>query len=120
MSVLFRADDRGEFFTREQCHILEIMNTPERDNLSIAQARVEPGVTTELHGLDVVEAYYILEGLGRVNINGMEHLVAAGDVVLIPAGQAQQITNTGISDLRFLCICTPRFHPESYTAMAPE
>ena len=33
---------------------------------------------------------------------------------MIPAGTAQQITNTGPEDLVFLCVCTPRFTPNCY------
>ena len=40
--------------------------------------------------------------------------VDALDVVTIPAGQAQKITNTGTKSLVFLCICTPRFKQENY------
>ncbi|MFL2546617.1 MAG: cupin domain-containing protein [Candidatus Rariloculaceae bacterium] len=40
--------------------------------------------------------------------------VRAGDVVLIPAGLPQCITNTGRDDLVFLALCTPRFRPENY------
>jgi mannose-6-phosphate isomerase-like protein (cupin superfamily) len=36
------------------------------------------------------------------------------DVVYIPAGASQRITNTGIADLTFLCVCTPRFKPAVY------
>ena len=37
----------------------------------------------------------------------------------IPAGTAQQITNTGVVDLVFLCICRQRFKPTDYHP-APE
>lgn len=120
MPSIFTTDITQEFYTRERCHIVEILNLQACNNLSIAQARVEPGVTTELHRLDVGEAYYILEGQGRIFFNDMDQIVKTGDVVFFPAGTPQQITNTGASDLRFLCICTPRFTPESYKAITPE
>ena len=40
--------------------------------------------------------------------------VGHGDVVNIPAGVQQQITNVGAEDLVFLCVCTPRFWAGSY------
>jgi mannose-6-phosphate isomerase-like protein (cupin superfamily) len=40
--------------------------------------------------------------------------VQAGDVVMIPAGMAQRITNTGDDDLVFYCLCTPHFHTRCY------
>jgi mannose-6-phosphate isomerase-like protein (cupin superfamily) len=43
--------------------------------------------------------------------------VHPGDVVVIPAGTQQQITNEGTSDLVFYCVCSPRFTPGSYTSL---
>jgi len=40
--------------------------------------------------------------------------VASGDVVHIPAGWRQRIRNTGVTDLVFLAICTPRFVQSAY------
>jgi mannose-6-phosphate isomerase-like protein (cupin superfamily) len=39
------------------------------------------------------------------------------DVVSIPAGVRQRISNTGIDDLVFLAICTPRFVKENYVEL---
>ena len=38
--------------------------------------------------------------------------IAAGDVVVIPAGVSQSIRNPGPRDLVFHCVCTPRFTPD--------
>ena len=40
--------------------------------------------------------------------------VGPGDVVCIPTGASQRITNTGSDELMFDCICLPRFTPECY------
>jgi mannose-6-phosphate isomerase-like protein (cupin superfamily) len=113
---IVRPDRASEFMTPERCSILEIWNNPEDTAASIALARVGPGVTTQLHRLNgVTERYLIVEGAGTVKVEDRlrEH-VAPGDVVVIPAGMLQQITNTGPGDLIFYCICTPRFSPECY------
>lgn len=61
----------------------------------------------------------ILSGTGRVEIDDMPPFeVGPSTVVHIPAGAPQRITNTGSVDLIFLCICTPRFTPESYRNLA--
>ena len=44
-------------------------------------------------------------------------LVGPGDVVVIPAGVPQQITNVGDADLVFYCVCTPRFRPDGYESL---
>lgn len=108
-------DLQREYFTPEGCHILESWNDASDDAVSIARARVEPGVTTQLHRLrGVVERYLIIEGEGRAAVGGVETEVRPGDVVVIPAGESQQIANTGARDLVFYCICSPRFTQDCY------
>ncbi len=105
-----------EFYTDERCYITELHNTDADEDCSIARARVEPGATTRLHRLEgTIERYVILEGTAEVVV-GDAAPVEAGvlDVVNIPAGVEQSITNTGESDLVFLCICTPRFRQQNY------
>ena len=108
----------AEFFTDERCHVLELSNFADDPDCSIAQARVEPGVTTRLHRLaGVAERYVILEGRGRIEIGGLPPQdVGPGDVAIIPPGTTQRIANVGAGDLVFLAICTPRFRPETYAA----
>lgn len=104
-----------EFFTGERCHITELHNATESPETSLAVARVEPGVTTQLHALiGITERYIVRRGEGLVEIDGVTQKLQVGDSVIIPAGVAQRITNTGAHDLEFYCLCTPRFVPESY------
>ena len=42
---------KKEFYTSEKCYITELSNTPDDPDVSIARARVEPGVTTRWHRL---------------------------------------------------------------------
>ncbi len=113
---IFRPDAADEIYTEERCHILELSNSAADDGLSIARARVEPNVTTALHRLaGTIERYVILQGQGLVEVGGgAPERVAAGNVVVIPAGASQRITNTGNVDLVFLALCTPRFRPQNY------
>ena len=99
---------------------MEMWNRPEDGEVSIARARVSPGVTTVRHRLkDTVERYVILEGNGSVEVGSLPLTkVGPGDVVIIPRSTPQCITNTGDEDLIFLCICTPRFVLEEYETMA--
>jgi mannose-6-phosphate isomerase-like protein (cupin superfamily) len=106
----------AEYYLDERCYINELSNSVEDPDVSIAQARVPPGVTTRLHRLQgITERYVILSGTGNVEVGNLcaQH-VAAGDVVLIPPGCPQRITNTGTTDLLFLAICSPRFMHSAY------
>ena len=100
--------------TEERCFIVETWNHPSDSAVSLARARVPPGVTTARHVLAVDERYLVESGEGRVEIGGVESDVAPGDVVLIPRGTTQRIRNLGDEDLVLLCVCTPRFEPAHY------
>lgn len=111
-----KQDTAAEFFTEEKCHIIEVSNSPDDSELSIARARVEVGVTTRWHLLiDTAERYVMMSGEGSVELAGQPPQdITAGDVVLIPSGCPQRITNTGSNDLIFMAVCTPPFKPERY------
>jgi len=117
--VIHQSDISREYFADERCYILELRNSPDDPDVSIARARVEPGVTTKRHRVvGTAERYVILEGAGVVFIGGLdEQVVGAGDVVFIPPGVVQSIANTGDQDLVFLCICTPRFEWDNYESL---
>jgi len=117
--LIKRPNEKDEFLTEEKCAILEVLNESDDRSQSIARARVEPGVTTELHKLiNTSEVYYIISGSGEVELNRTERQkVIAGDVVRIPAEMPQRISNTGNTDLVFLCFCVPAFTPECYVAL---
>ena len=111
---LARLDPATEHMTRERCFIAEIWNDESDPAVSVARARVAPGVTTELHSLDVDERYVIAAGRGVVEVGDLTRTVEPGDVVVIPAGVPQRITNEGGEDLVFYCVCSPRFRRHGY------
>lgn len=114
--------DATEFWTDELCHIRELSNGDHDPEVSIAQARVEPRVTTHWHCLQgIAERYYILAGQGLVEIGDLSaEPVGPGDLVLIPPGFRQRIRNTGDRDLVFLAVCSPRFRREAYRDLGSE
>jgi mannose-6-phosphate isomerase-like protein (cupin superfamily) len=115
---IIKADNLKEYYSDERCFILENINSPDDPNLSIARARVKPGITTVNHSLKgIIERYLIVEGEGLVEIGGKKSEVGPGDLVLISENVPQRITNTGMTDLIFYCICTPGFTMESYEAL---
>src|ERR1700746_768528 len=118
-TALWKQDASKEFPTVERCHIIETYNSPVDESLSIARARVEPGITTVWHHVEgTVERYIIGEGRGRVEVGDFSASeVGPGDVVIIPAGVGQRVTNTGDRALIFYCVCTPRFQSRNYRAL---
>ena len=116
-SEIKQANLAREFDTAERCYITEVANDAGDELVSIARARVEPGVTTAWHKLDgITERYIIVSGNGRVEVDALGATeVLPGDVVRIPANKAQRITNTGQDDLVFYAVCA---HPSSRTVIS--
>ena len=111
-----KQDLSSEHPTAEKCFIVELSNSADDERLSIARARVGPGISTRWHRLKRSgERYYILSGNGRAEIGNMSPAdVSPGDVVIIPPMCRQRITNTGTEDLVFLALCTPPFAADDY------
>ncbi len=118
-SEVMRSNIATEFETDERCHIIETSNDSGDEAVSIARARVEPGITTAWHKLDgITERYIIISGKGRVEIGELEPTdLLEGDVVRIPANTPQRITNIGGTDLIFFAVCSPRFVPGCYVSL---
>jgi mannose-6-phosphate isomerase-like protein (cupin superfamily) len=110
--------EKPEVWTSERCFIAELFNDADWPEVSLARCRVEPGTTTELHALDVLEVYVVESGFGLMRVGDEDPFpVGSGSTVTIPQQVPQQITNTGSGDLVFLCVCTPRFSQKCYTSL---
>jgi mannose-6-phosphate isomerase-like protein (cupin superfamily) len=113
--AIIKKDVNKEFYIEERCFIIESSH-PSDKSMSIAIARVEPGVTTAFHYLDGIdERYLMISGKGLMEVGDLKpNEIRSGDIVYIPAGTRQRITNTGSDDLLFYCICTPPFDERRY------
>lgn len=107
--------DCKEFTAGDNCLLREILH-PDKENLSLryslAHAVVKPGDTTWAHRLRTSEVYYIIAGEGIMHIDGGDAPVRPGSTVYIPPMAKQSITNTGKSDLTFICIVDPTWRKE--------
>ncbi len=113
--LIRRLSDCEEFTAGDNCRLREILHPDKADialRYSLAHAVVAPGQTTWLHALGTTEVYYILAGEGMMRINDEKVPVRPGDTVYIPPQAKQQITNSGATDLRFLCIVDPAWRKE--------
>ncbi len=95
---IVKANSLNPYLTPERCYIAENFSDKK---VSIAHATVKPGITTKAHHLEnIQEIYIITAGEGKVTFSGLEPTaVSVGDVIIIPAGASQKITNTGKTDL---------------------
>jgi mannose-6-phosphate isomerase-like protein (cupin superfamily) len=78
---------------------------------SLAQATLEPGQTTRRHHhRRSEEIYFVLEGVGEMELDGDRRTLGAGDAVLIPPGARHEIRAS--ERLLFLCCCAPPYADE--------
>lgn len=98
------------FVAGDETLLKEVLNPNDKDSnvrYSLAHAVVKPRQTTLPHQLKSSETYYMLSGIGEVNIDGEKQVVEPGDTIHIPPMATQSIKNIGDEDLAFLCICDP-------------
>jgi mannose-6-phosphate isomerase-like protein (cupin superfamily) len=93
--------------------ILDRTNAPVQQQ-SLAEATVQTGTSTQRHYHKLSEEiYFILEGSGKMELDGETQDVGPGDAILIPAGAWHTITAE--VTLRFLCCCAPPYsHEDTY------
>ena len=105
-------DEVPAFMTKDGSEIRELLahrNSAIR-NQSLAEARLQPGASTQEHyHPKTEEIYYITHGTGRIRIEGEVREVKAGDAIAILPGQRHKLWNTGTDTLRLLCCCAPAY-----------
>jgi mannose-6-phosphate isomerase-like protein (cupin superfamily) len=103
------------FATKDGSEIRELLahrNSAIR-NQSLAEARLQPGASTQEHyHPKAEEIYYITHGRGSIRIEGEVREVKAGDAIAIRPGQKHKLWNTGAETLRLLCCCAPAYEHE--------
>jgi len=113
--LIRRLTDCEEFIAGDDSVLRKLLHPDKADlgiRYSLAHAKVRPGERTRAHRLRTAEVYYILDGQGRMYIDGQTAEVAPESVVYIPPGSIQHIENTGPGDLVFLCIVDPAWRKE--------
>lgn len=85
---------------------------------SLAHAIVPVGQTSIPHTLTTSEVYYILQGVGEMQIDGEIQRVEPGDTIYIPPNARQFIHNCGTEPLIFICIVDPAWRKEDETIYA--
>ena len=103
------------FTTKDGSEIRELLahrNSMIR-NQSLAEARLQPGASTQEHyHVAIEEIYFITEGEGRIRIEDETREVKPGDAIAIPPGHKHKLWNTGTGTLKLLCCCAPAYEHE--------
>lgn len=108
--------DITAFVTRDGSIIRELMHPNEHsaslapNKQSLAEAIVHPGQETKLHQhRQSEELYHITAGEGLMTLATDAFVISVGDTVCIPPGTPHRIKNTGDTDLKILCCCSPPY-----------
>ena len=77
-------------------------------NLAIWHGEIGPDGMAEMHVHKRMEqAFYILDGEARFEIDGEEHRVRKGNLVFVPQNKPHQMTSVGDTALKVLIIMAP-------------
>jgi mannose-6-phosphate isomerase-like protein (cupin superfamily) len=94
------------FTTKDGSTIREYLHTTVQ---SLAEASLRAGESTQRHyHARSEEIYLVLAGSGRMELDGKERDVGAGDAILIPP-RAWHTLVAGQSGARVLCCCSPPY-----------
>lgn len=111
---------------REQAQVIE---TPHRSELrplidrttsdvqlcSLAEESLPVGHRVKRHEHYVTEEiYYILHGVGTLEVAGETKIVRAGDAIFIPVHHAHTLENTGDEPMRLLLVCGAAYTTEDH------
>lgn len=107
-----RYESISPYITKDGSEIRELMHPGVHGNReqSLAEATVPPGAATQAHVHHVTEElYHVTAGNGLMTLGGDSFTVQPGDTVCIAPGVLHCIENTGTSDLKVLCCCSPAY-----------
>lgn len=117
-----KLEEVPSFTTKDGSEIRELLayrNSAIR-NQSLAEARIQPGESTQEHyHIRTEEIYYITHGAGLMRIEQESREVRPGDAIAIPPGKRHKIWNNGSEPLRLLCCCAPAYEHDD-TVMTEE
>ena len=68
---------------------------------------IKPGGNTPYHRHPWWHANYVLEGKGKIVLEGKDHPIEKGSVAYIQGNKIHQFVNTGETELRFICLVPP-------------
>lgn len=87
-----------------------VLHTGRHTQVVAMTLRRGEAIGTEVHP-DNDQILIFTEGAARVEVSGSVATLAAGDLVVVPAGARHDVTNTGAGPLRLVTVYGPPAHP---------
>jgi mannose-6-phosphate isomerase-like protein (cupin superfamily) len=80
---------------------------------SLAEIRHPLGTASQEHyHTEAEEVYLVVDGRGRIRVDGETRTIGPGDVVAIAPGQRHKVWQEGAGDLVLLVTCAPAYSVE--------
>lgn len=97
--------------TKENTYFRHVLETG--DHTQVVIMSIPPGgeIGAEAHP-DNDQILYLVDGEGKVVLNGEESEYTKGDLVLVKAGTKHNFINTGDEDLKIITTYSPPHHPQ--------
>jgi len=118
MSVALKHESEVEELDLPGRHLRWIVNNEllGAKHCSSCVIRVEPGQTvrpahSHPNGEEVI---YIIQGSGRVMVEGEVSAVQAGTAVLFPQGKVHMLQNNGTEEMKVVCFFSPATDLDNY------
>ena len=87
------------------------------NELSVIEELVPPNEKEERHfHNDSQQFFYVLEGVGHIEIDGEMFELKTGNGIHVPAKVPHQLMNKGDENLRFLVVSQPKSHGDRVSA----
>jgi len=94
--------------TLENANFREVLFTAKNIQLVVMSLKAGEEIGEEVHALD--QFIRIEAGGGKAVLNGEEHSLTDGSIVVIPQGTRHNIINTGSGDLKLYTLYAPPEH----------
>lgn len=116
-----RLGEVSPYITKDGSAIRELLHPSQHgvSQQSLAEAVVQPGMTTLLHRHKLTEEiYHVTQGQGVMRLGERRFPIGVGDSIAIPPGTAHCVQNTGPEALHILCCCAPAYRHEDTEILA--
>jgi quercetin dioxygenase-like cupin family protein len=77
-------------------------------------SEIDPGSSSNRHRHPNEEIFYVIAGVGEIEVDDVCHRVEAGSTVLVPPDAPHRIFNRGEVLMRVFCAASPAFDRESF------
>jgi len=95
--------------TQENEHFRQVLHTGDKSQLVIMNISVQGEIGEEVHP-HVEQTLFFLNGNGTALLDGVEHEIAGGDVLIVHPGVRHNVVNTGDVPLKIYTIYAPANH----------